>query len=489
MLGLKLTGLLFAAALLLRLIIPARNTARRCPRCSYEMEGVPGLRCPECGKAHKRERKLLYRPRRKRAFALVALLLLIAYGGHLGGRALDDGWTTTIPSTALIAAYPRIDAAANMQPYYSMQDRLAQLQIAIPSLANSPRYQKNTADHLWFELANRASGSTQPLSDWQQHWLLDQAVSLGRRGNPMIAAAGGWSSLTNAQRSRYMDQVADQLFFPRMLTPVGAPLFAGAALPTTIANEHFTLSLRLPGNEWISRIHNPFDPMDSYFPAMYGSDSRRPAFNLGIATAPGDSVDLELKMTDDQHQFSWSRTIELAARINGTIDQVLTEYPAEEIDQWLAGWTTEGLSLIYQNKNDPSAPIESQLVLLVRNLRTARTPYTPSSSYTLVIDTEIELLAGDAVIGRGSAMWKHPLGDDPEQVPPRLINSEPVVLDEGRFREAINNNEELTVRIAATSSDRSLAALHATHRWSGVITTPLSHTWAHNARPNQADPE
>jgi hypothetical protein len=39
---------------------------RRCPKCWYDMAGVPGLRCPECGKEAKSERQLSATRRRWR---------------------------------------------------------------------------------------------------------------------------------------------------------------------------------------------------------------------------------------------------------------------------------------------------------------------------------------------------------------------------------------------------------------------------------------
>lgn len=493
MLGLKLAGLLFAAALLLRLIIPEKNTARRCPRCRYEMEGVPGLRCPECGKEHKRERKLLYKPRRKRAFALVALLLLIAYGGHLGGRAVDDGWTTIIPSTALVVGYAKIDANATKGRNYPMSPALQRYYASIGRPYYVPQNQQNPWDSLWIELLKRADPETGTLRQWQRRWLIDRAIEQGFQGSMVIRAAGGWPALNNTQRHQYMDTIADRLFQPRSLTPIGSPMFARMIVTPTLRNEHYILKARFQDNEWFIMNHDPDDRRNSYL-AISGSRSNRSVLNLGNANESSDQVEMELELSDTRHDFKWSGKIKLNARVEGSLDQALPAHRAENIDSWLAIWASTGLALTYENKNAPGEPIESQLVLKdngrSEQLRQyTQSQYIPMSAYDIVIDTDQELLAGDTVIGRGRCLWVHQQGSDPTQAPPRKLYSDPIVLDESRFHEAIKNNERLTVRVVSTSSDRTLRALYAKHRWDGSITAPLGPTWAHNATPSQHDPK
>lgn len=96
-----LAGLYFLWRFLLR--DPDRHK-RRCPKCWYEMTGVTGLRCPECGREHASERKLFKR-RRKRFQALAAfLLLLFAISAALTPRVAQHGWIDSTPTLALIAA-------------------------------------------------------------------------------------------------------------------------------------------------------------------------------------------------------------------------------------------------------------------------------------------------------------------------------------------------------------------------------------------------
>ena len=74
---------------------------RRCPRCWYDMRGVSGLRCPECGHEARAEQDLL-RTRRRFGLAAASLVLLVpllAYFVIRDGRrawyALPPKWTTT----------------------------------------------------------------------------------------------------------------------------------------------------------------------------------------------------------------------------------------------------------------------------------------------------------------------------------------------------------------------------------------------------------
>jgi hypothetical protein len=84
------------------------RSRRRCPRCWYDMTGVPGhaeptresFTCPECGRSTILRR--LHRTRRKwRTFMLAALVLLCAWGAASWRDYAAGGWVRTIPSTAI----------------------------------------------------------------------------------------------------------------------------------------------------------------------------------------------------------------------------------------------------------------------------------------------------------------------------------------------------------------------------------------------------
>lgn len=70
---------------------------RRCPTCWYYMQGVPGLRCPECGCEARREREL-FRPRRRWRWAMLALLIALAAPGVLVYQQFRErGWYWLLP--------------------------------------------------------------------------------------------------------------------------------------------------------------------------------------------------------------------------------------------------------------------------------------------------------------------------------------------------------------------------------------------------------
>jgi hypothetical protein len=79
---------------------------RRCPRCWYAMDGVPGLRCPECGHAATAERHLLRTRRRWRLAALSIPLLLAGYAAAIAPRIHARGWPGAIPSWVLARWWP-----------------------------------------------------------------------------------------------------------------------------------------------------------------------------------------------------------------------------------------------------------------------------------------------------------------------------------------------------------------------------------------------
>lgn len=79
---------------------------RRCPKCWYDMAGVPGLRCPECGREAKSEVRLHRTRRRWRPAAIAALGILAGLACDRWPHYTRGGWINAIPSWALIWLAP-----------------------------------------------------------------------------------------------------------------------------------------------------------------------------------------------------------------------------------------------------------------------------------------------------------------------------------------------------------------------------------------------
>lgn len=98
-------GVLLGAAVLLWALLSDRSRGRRrCPRCFYSMEGLRGLKCPECGHSAGREREL-FRTRRRWRWAGVAAVALAAGSGvalHGYVRTIPGHWWRVLPTSIVL---------------------------------------------------------------------------------------------------------------------------------------------------------------------------------------------------------------------------------------------------------------------------------------------------------------------------------------------------------------------------------------------------
>ncbi len=118
---------------------------RRCPRCWYDMSAIDGLRCSECGREVKSERKL-FKTRRRWRWAIVGLAAVVA--GYPVARIpaiRAHGWVAAIPTTALVCF-----ASVDMHPWSNF-------------------------DPLWRELAERRYAGEVAL--WQDRILIRRTFS------------------------------------------------------------------------------------------------------------------------------------------------------------------------------------------------------------------------------------------------------------------------------------------------------------------------
>jgi hypothetical protein len=85
---------------------------RRCPRCWYDMTGVPEFQCPECGHTASGEHAVHRTRRRYRLAALGVLTVCLAYILASIPEAQRGGWWGLAPRFVLILCLPRLEAAA-----------------------------------------------------------------------------------------------------------------------------------------------------------------------------------------------------------------------------------------------------------------------------------------------------------------------------------------------------------------------------------------
>jgi hypothetical protein len=84
---------------------------RRCPKCWYDMRGVPGLRCPECGRSRRHERGLFKTRRHPRWASLAIVICTLGYAATTVPRYRAGGWLGLVPSTYLAFFAPAKSAS------------------------------------------------------------------------------------------------------------------------------------------------------------------------------------------------------------------------------------------------------------------------------------------------------------------------------------------------------------------------------------------
>ncbi len=107
-----MAGLLLCGWALLR---DRSRGRRRCPRCWYDMAGVPGLTCPECGKQARSE-KGLGRTKPRWRWAMLGLVLITLGGGAAVVPAVrSGGWVNYPPVWSLQMVMRFFDKEAKVE--------------------------------------------------------------------------------------------------------------------------------------------------------------------------------------------------------------------------------------------------------------------------------------------------------------------------------------------------------------------------------------
>jgi hypothetical protein len=130
--------------------------ARSCPRCGYDMEGIGGSRCPECGLESTEE--MLTRQRSRRVLLLLPIVLVVcsyltikwdSFGRH--------GWLSLVPTTGMIATFEHLPA-----------------EFVLESAGGSSGALSERDDEMW---------------DWQKRWLVRRVGSVIGTSNGLARAA------------------------------------------------------------------------------------------------------------------------------------------------------------------------------------------------------------------------------------------------------------------------------------------------------------
>ena len=85
---------------------PRRRAARSCVKCGYDMGGIAGRRCPECGREAKSERELARRRVSLGALVVGAALMFASYAMWVPVRLSREGWQAVIPTAGLVLGTP-----------------------------------------------------------------------------------------------------------------------------------------------------------------------------------------------------------------------------------------------------------------------------------------------------------------------------------------------------------------------------------------------
>ncbi|MFT3687048.1 MAG: hypothetical protein QM783_19355 [Phycisphaerales bacterium] len=110
---------------------PNKKRGRLCRGCGYDMVGLGGLKCPECGRVAKSERELVKRRTGLALRAIGAVLLLAAPVATRVPEVVKHGWAGGVPDYVLAFVTPRED------PWKAWLDRPGRYSLPTPIVGST----------------------------------------------------------------------------------------------------------------------------------------------------------------------------------------------------------------------------------------------------------------------------------------------------------------------------------------------------------------
>ena len=162
------------ACWLVPMLVPRLHGSRRCPRCLYDMRGIPSRRCPECGHGVRYEGALLTDRILTRAGVVAVIMLIVSV---LGSGVLDLSRTGSLgrflPRPALLLIAGDEDRWAGIDR--ELKERLQRLDEPVALSELEGRIAVARLAHFDGELTNRLLDS---LAVSEQDWTDELPVDL-----------------------------------------------------------------------------------------------------------------------------------------------------------------------------------------------------------------------------------------------------------------------------------------------------------------------
>ncbi len=447
---------------------------KRCPKCWYDMAGVPGLRCPECGCDAKREKRLTRTRRRKWWAGFAVVSMVVGFVVHRVPEVAAHGWRGSVPTTVLILALPWLpspepDLFVPMEP--SLYSELVAERLHQPSMWN-----------------------------WQRRWLVSYMIrgdrqrpdrseswrgSFGRALSSLLNAAdtdeGQWRPprdqpplpLADHDVERIRAALIRACIHTRTRWPENSTLMAtcdAQGLASWDSRELFVTAeidhaptLRAFAKGWNTHI----DYGRSFSQVWY--DDLKVA---GVTVAPRTGVVFNAEMRNvsyDQHKgdLLFHGRILIPITIGGTVDDVISPCRSPAIEQSLHDHMRPTAFRETPKASTDRAPA---LTLNLGKQWHATMAELCTSPTRLTFGIRIELMREGRSVGKGRAWWSPSGKADSLKLLPALCAIELDVLDETQL--AAPDTGSWTVKLTG-DGEISLRDFESDHYWKGEVVLPV----------------